>query len=118
MSLGSVSQEHGIVINNLIVPMGKMKNIVVSTYFVTVIEAKVCDPEEFTCRGSPGECVPLTWMCDDNPDCKDGSDEKACSKIFLATNTYNLKNVFSLKIIINVQHEHKVYIKQLDQFFV
>ncbi|CAH1393480.1 unnamed protein product [Nezara viridula] len=45
-----------------------------------VCEAKVCDPEEFTCRGSPGECVPLTWMCDDNPDCKDGSDEKACNE--------------------------------------
>lgn len=45
-------------------------------------ETEACGPEEFTCRGKPGECVPLTWMCDDNPDCSDGSDEKACSKGF------------------------------------
>ena len=43
-------------------------------------EEKVCSPEEFTCRAVRGECVPLTWMCDDNPDCSDESDEKACSK--------------------------------------
>nr|CAD7399348.1 unnamed protein product [Timema cristinae] len=44
---------------------------------------KVCSPEEFTCRSQLGECVPLTWMCDDNADCSDGSDEKACSKLGL-----------------------------------
>lgn len=42
---------------------------------------KVCGVDEFTCRSASGECVPLTWMCDDNPDCSDGSDEKACSKL-------------------------------------
>jgi hypothetical protein len=47
---------------------------------VLLAEEKVCSPEEFTCRAVPGECVPLTWMCDDNPDCSDGSDERACSK--------------------------------------
>lgn len=26
--------------------------------------------------------MPLTWMCDDNPDCSDASDEKSCSKAF------------------------------------
>lgn len=41
---------------------------------------RVCGKDEFTCRSGHGECVPLTWMCDDNPDCTDGSDEKACSK--------------------------------------
>lgn len=44
-------------------------------------EQKVCGVDEFTCRSASGECVPLTWMCDDNPDCSDGSDEKACSKL-------------------------------------
>lgn len=41
---------------------------------------RVCGADEFTCRSAAGECVPLTWMCDDNPDCSDSSDEKACSK--------------------------------------
>lgn len=50
-----------------------------------VVEKRVCGPEEFTCRSTVGECVPLTWMCDDNPDCKDGSDEKACSKMIPLT---------------------------------
>jgi hypothetical protein len=54
----------------------------VTLYHVVMLlaEGKVCSPEEFTCRAVSGECVPLTWMCDDNPDCSDESDEKACSK--------------------------------------
>lgn len=50
----------------------------------------MCNPDEFTCKGHPGECVPLTWMCDDNADCTDGSDEKACSKLhtLIYTNIY------------------------------
>lgn len=52
-----------------------------------VVEDKVCGGEEFTCRGLPGECVPLNWMCDDNQDCSDGSDEKACSKAFISSST-------------------------------
>lgn len=40
----------------------------------------MCGADEFTCRSAAGECVPLTWMCDDNPDCSDSSDEKACSE--------------------------------------
>lgn len=43
-------------------------------------EGKICASDEFTCRGKPGECVPLTWMCDGNFDCSDGSDERSCSK--------------------------------------
>lgn len=43
-------------------------------------EQRVCGAEEFTCRSTPGKCVPLTWMCDDTNDCPDGSDEKSCSK--------------------------------------
>ena len=39
---------------------------------------KTCDPEQFTC--SNGQCIPQGWICDDNEDCVDGSDEQNCSK--------------------------------------
>lgn len=48
--------------------------------FCYSIGQKVCSADEFTCRSVPGECIPLTWMCDDNADCSDGSDEKTCSE--------------------------------------
>lgn len=47
---------------------------------VVISEKRVCNTDEFTCRKAKGECIPLTWMCDGNPDCTDGSDEKECSK--------------------------------------
>ncbi|XP_036703662.1 CD320 antigen isoform X2 [Balaenoptera musculus] len=37
-----------------------------------------CPPTNFQCR-SDGRCVPLTWRCDVDQDCVDGSDEEECS---------------------------------------
>lgn len=44
------------------------------------LETKTCSSEDFTCRSNNGECIPLAWMCDQNKDCSDGSDESSCSK--------------------------------------
>lgn len=46
-----------------------------------LVGTKTCTPEQFTCHSGNGECVALTWMCDGNIDCSDGSDEAECSKL-------------------------------------
>lgn len=43
-------------------------------------EKNVCSSEEFTCKNTEGECIPMAWVCDQNEDCTDKSDEAACSK--------------------------------------
>lgn len=53
-----------------------------------IAETKVCTAEEFTCRTTPGECIPLGWMCDQSRDCSDGSDEASCSKHFFFMNHF------------------------------
>lgn len=40
----------------------------------------MCTSEEFTCKNTEGECIPMAWVCDQNEDCSDKSDEAACSK--------------------------------------
>lgn len=50
---------------------------VVETDFVSK-----CYANEFTC--SSGECIPMTSICDQKPDCFDGSDEISCGKHLFA----------------------------------
>ncbi len=54
-----------------------------SKIFSSFSEHKTCTSEEFACKNNDGECIPLSWMCDQNDDCTDGSDEAACSKLIL-----------------------------------
>ena len=35
---------------------------------------------EFMCRN--GECIALSWKCDDDADCSDGSDEIDCGEFY------------------------------------
>jgi len=41
--------------------------------FIAVAEQRQCKYFEFTCDDL--ECIPSTSVCDDFPDCSDGSDE-------------------------------------------
>ena len=41
---------------------------------VSVTLPTTCAPEEFVCE--TGDCLPADKLCDGQPDCPDGSDEK------------------------------------------
>lgn len=71
-----------------------------------IAETKVCTAEEFTCRTTPGECIPLGWMCDQSRDCSDGSDEASCSKHFFFHKSF----YFILKYKLwGVLHDKKLF---------
>lgn len=61
------------------------------------IEKDVCPSEQFTCN-SNGECIPMSWVCDGNPDCSNESDEQACSKCY--NGNFLLQKFWFLKFII------------------
>ncbi|KPP76751.1 low-density lipoprotein receptor-related protein 2-like, partial [Scleropages formosus] len=42
---------------------------------VAVVTRQSCEDGQFQCV-SDGECIPQLWVCDDEEDCEDGSDEK------------------------------------------
>lgn len=44
--------------------------------FNGIIVDSNCSHSHFTC--SNGRCIPATWLCDRDDDCRDGSDEFDC----------------------------------------
>lgn len=40
---------------------------------------RTCSASEFTCVNY--HCVPKRWMCDQDDDCGDGSDERNCGML-------------------------------------
>lgn len=51
--------------------------IIFSTWFIG-IQPTNCTEDQFECAN--GLCVPKTWLCDNDNDCKDFSDELNCTK--------------------------------------
>ena len=45
-------------------------------FFVVTISDQTCTATEFTCANS--KCVQKRWLCDQEDDCGDGSDEDDC----------------------------------------
>lgn len=49
--------------------------------FECVSGAYKCPPRKWACP-SNGQCIPDTYLCNGQPDCPDGADEKNCSMYF------------------------------------
>lgn len=45
-------------------------------YFFFNLENLTCPQSHFRCN-TTGRCIPWTWVCDNEEDCTDGSDEHA-----------------------------------------
>lgn len=51
-----------------------------------------CVSNQFRCLDG-SSCVPKSWVCDNTPDCRDGSDEEQCNQQVRIETRFNLLNV-------------------------
>lgn len=61
-----------------------------------------CDDSHFQCL-SDGECIPDVWVCDDEEDCEDGSDERQhCREYFCRIRNLKVVVLTDLHISLNL----------------
>lgn len=44
------------------------------------VAESTCSPDQFQCKASM-HCISKLWVCDEDPDCADGSDEADCGEL-------------------------------------
>lgn len=79
-----------------------------NSYFLCPSDMRKCSDKEFRC--TDGSCIAEHWYCDGDTDCKDGSDEENCRKLWCMHVSIILKEcVFYLLRLPVSKMEKKVY---------
>ena len=72
------------------------------SYNTLFVENVKCYTSEFLCQ-TENKCIPRSWVCDGNPDCKDGADEQisaGCGMFTFIAVILCFQKLFSRYIII------------------
>jgi len=70
----------------------RVSSLIIFAVVLIIYISKVqgCGSRQFTCDN--GACIPISWQCDDENDCEDGSDEKDCSIKSCTSNQFKCVN--------------------------